>query len=202
MSWLKRSKQDGAARLVGEIVSISNTCAQQAVAGRGSRTQKERDTLWYQVFCEFLFGFLHIASRLAVGMYGQTDRTTRLLAPLGPLVATKHVETHLGHWPAELKRRIEKEFLQNLSDAQKEYATCRTLVGDEPFSRDSVTSLLAFKVAEVVGDPNDVADVLACGALVASAAATANLRRLIEEAAREPEGIKHPSEPPAWEPDA
>jgi hypothetical protein len=185
MSWFKSFKQDGRTRVASEIVSAANDCAKEMLASLTPRIEKEKNQVWYEVLCEFLFCFLHIASRLAVSLFGQTERTTLLLTPLGPLVAEMHVETYLGHWPADLKKRIETEFLQNLSGAQKEYSSRRDLYTEgKPFSGDAVISLLAFKVAEITGDPNNVIDLMLPGHIAATALAKMNLRRLVEEAGK------------------
>ena len=145
------------------------------------RTEKDEHALWYRILCEFLFGFLHITASSAVGLYGKTEKATRLLTPLGPLVESMHVEAYLGHWPANLKKGIEQEFLLHLSDAQKEYAACKSLViEDKPLSREAVMWLLAFKVAECA-DRNDVADAATVFQLAVSAVADMNLRQLIVE---------------------
>lgn len=96
-----------------------------------------------------------------MGLYGATEKTTRVLAPLAPLVASAHVETYLGHLPADRKKKIEKTFLLNLGDAQKSYAACKALlVEGKPHSGEAVTGLLVLKVTRIAGDPDDVADLL------------------------------------------
>jgi len=186
MSWFKSFQQDGTTRVAAAIISTANNCAQEVLATLAPRNEKEKHQLWYEILCEFLFGFLHITSRLAVSLFGQTEKTTLFLRPLGPLVAEMHVETYLGHWPADLKKRIEAEFLQNLSEAQKEYSSCRDLATEgEPFSKDAVISLLAFKVADIAGNPNDVFDLMLPRQIATTAFAKMNLRRLVEEAGKE-----------------
>jgi hypothetical protein len=161
MTWFTRFARDATAKLAGEIVSTANTCARKIVGKLQPRTEKRENTRAYEVFCEFLFGFLHIGSRLAVGLYGATEKTTRILAPLAPLVASSHVETYFGHLPADQKKRIERTFLVNLGEAQKSYAACRALlVEGKPYSKEAVTGLLVLRVTEIAGDPTDVADLL------------------------------------------
>jgi hypothetical protein len=182
MTWLKRFTRDPAAKLLEEIVSVADTCTRRIVAELRPRTEKDENTRAYRVFCEFLFGFLHISSRLAVGTYGATEKTTRILAPLAPLVASAHVEAYFGHLPADQKKNIERAFLVNLGDAQKSYATCKALmVEGKPYSREAVTGLLVLRVTGIAGDPTDVADLLVADDMATIAVAKMNLRQLIEE---------------------
>ena len=137
------------------------------------------------MLCEFLFAFLHVTSRLGVSVFGKTDKTTLLLRPLGPFIAEAHVETYLGHWPADMKKRIEAEFLQNLNQAQKEYSSCGDIVIEgRPFSRDAIIGLLAFKVAEITGNSSDVAGLMLPAQIATNAFAKMNLRRLLEDAGK------------------
>jgi hypothetical protein len=180
MGWAKTFKRNKTDELAEALVSNAHSCTEQIMAGLRPVTKKERDTIWYQVLCEFLFCFLHLTDRLAFSVLG-AEKRSQLLTPLGELVAKLHVETYLGHWPADMKTRIESEFIENLDNAQIEYSSCTELISeDKPFSKDAVISRLAFNVAEITGNPNDIAELVAPTELAVSAVAEMNLRQLIE----------------------
>jgi hypothetical protein len=141
----------------------------------------------YQAFCELLFGLLHITGRIAIGMYGATEKVSRMLTPLAPLVAAAHVESYFGKVPADQREKIEAAFLLGLGNAQKDYAKCKALVIEgKPYSREAVTGLLVSRVIAIAGDPNDLADLLVAESVTTIAVARMNLRQLIKEASPAP----------------
>jgi hypothetical protein len=68
------------------------------------------------------------------------------------------------HLPVEQKKRMQLEFLQNLSVAEADYSECRVLVvkdvKDKPFERDSLFGRLAYNVAQIWGSPSNPAAIM------------------------------------------
>jgi hypothetical protein len=166
--------------LAAAFVDAANQCAKHVLSALAAdQTQKERDEAWFDLVCEFLYCLLHVADRFAFSILGAEGRT-KLIYPLGLLVAGTLTETHLAHWPLELKERIELEFMENLNEAQREYSAGNELLAEtKPLSKNAVLDRAAFNIVGVVGDPDDVANLLYARHMAVTAVTSIDIRGLI-----------------------
>jgi hypothetical protein len=93
--------------------------------------RKDKEVL---VRFEFLYFFMHLACRLTFAAKGDAMRT-RLQNIMGPVLVRTAVEMICGHWPQNLKDRIQSEVYEKLNEAECEYSSYKGLFSEEMFSQ-------------------------------------------------------------------
>jgi hypothetical protein len=80
----------------------------------------------FEIYTEFVFFFLHFTSRQAYGRLPRV-KANSLLQTVGEFVLSSVVDVFMGHWPDDLKKRIQSELYSNLNQSEGEYAQCKEL---------------------------------------------------------------------------
>jgi hypothetical protein len=152
-SWLStfRKPEDSAlASLAHNISKVALAGAEALKADIQASNDKVRIERWFLVFCEFLYFFMHIANRLAYKELGHAKRC-KFQDELYPLLVRPNIEAIVGHWPANLKDGIERDFIEKLGDAEVEYGACKQMLDkDNLFSVDALFSKFASNICELV----------------------------------------------------
>ncbi len=105
----------------------------------------------YLVQFEFLYFFMHMASRVAFGELGH-ERRCKMQDQLIPLIVQPTIESIFGHSPANMKDKMESEFIEKLNNAELEYATCKQLFDRENlFASNALFSKFAAIVCDLLG---------------------------------------------------
>jgi len=92
--------------------------------GKGT---KEFRSKYFPVLFEFMCFFLHLTNRSAFARLGHEKRN-KLYDALVPPTIDAMIETYFGHWPKNLKDGIERDFYNNLNNAEMEYGSCKALL--------------------------------------------------------------------------
>jgi hypothetical protein len=162
MSWLDALKRDHSpgAVLAGSLACIAGKCTDDVFEGRAFASETEKHEARFKAFCEFLQCFIHITDRWIFSAAGAEKREEVMRLTVNSLADTV-AGVHFPHAPEHIKDGIRREFLYNLDVAQCQYSSCTDLlVQDKPLAPEGILNQLAFNVAEVVGQPNDVATLM------------------------------------------
>lgn len=153
-SWLstfRKPEIPPVADLARRIVLASMTGAEALKASIHAENDKDRTQRWFAVLCEFLYFFMHMSNRVAYGELGQGPRC-KIQDQLYPLIVRPTIESVFGHWPPDLKDKMESEFTEKLGNAETKYGECKKLLDREnPFADDALFSKFAGNVCELLG---------------------------------------------------
>jgi hypothetical protein len=160
-SWLntfRKPEVPPVADLANRIVQASLNAAEALKASIHAENDKDHTQRWFLIVCEFLYFFMHMASRFAYGELGH-ERRCKMQDQLYPLIVRPTIESIFGHWPQNLKDGMESEFIEKLGNAEAEYGECKKLLDREnPFAEDALLSKFAGNVCELLGmDKTEVA---------------------------------------------
>ena len=140
------------ADLAQRIVKASLSNAEALKESIHAGDEKDHTLRWFAVVCEFLYFFMHMTNRFAYGELGH-ERRCRVQDQLYPLVIRPTIESIFGHWPVNLKDKMESEFIEKLGNAESEYGECKKLLdSDNPFAEDALFSKFARNVCELLGE--------------------------------------------------
>ena len=141
----------GVRDLARRIVIASLKDAEALKSTIHAKDDKDRTQRWFAVVCEFLYLFMHLASRFAYREFGH-ERRCKIQDQLYPLIIRPTIESIFGHWPQNLKDGMETEFIENLGKAEIEYGECKRLLNrDNPLAKDAIFSTFAGNVCELMG---------------------------------------------------
>jgi hypothetical protein len=153
-SWLstfRKPEVSPVADLARRIVQASMTDAEALKASIHAEADKDHTQRWFAVLCEFLYFFMHMTNRFAYGELGH-ERRCKIQGQLYPLIVRPTIESVFGHWPPDLKDKMESEFIEKLGNAETEYGECKKLLDREnPFADDALFSKFAGNVCELLG---------------------------------------------------
>jgi hypothetical protein len=137
--------------LARHIVQISLSDADALKSSISATADKDHTQRWFAIVCEFLYFFMHLASRFAYRDFGHEKRC-KMQDQLYPLIIRPTIETIFGHWPPNLKDGLETEFIEKLGHAETEYAVCKQLLNrDNPLSENALSSKFAGNVCILLG---------------------------------------------------
>jgi hypothetical protein len=91
------------------------------------KDSKEFQSKYFPILFEFMYFFLHLTNRSAFAQLGHEKRV-KLQGELGRPAIDAMIETYFGHWPKNLKDGIERDFYNNLNNAEMEYGSCKALL--------------------------------------------------------------------------
>lgn len=153
-SWLSTFRQPDVppvGDLARRIVQTSLSDADALKSSISATDDKDRTQRWFAVVCEFLYFFMHLASRFAYRDFGHEKRC-KVQDQLYPLIIRPTIETIFGHWTPKLKDGLEAEFIEKLGHAETEYGVCKQLLDrDNPLSEDALFSKFAGNVCILMG---------------------------------------------------
>lgn len=120
-------------KLSNKIFENSLLCAESLkpnLEEKFGKDNKEFYSKYILVLFEFMYFFLHLTSRSAFSQLGPEKRNklTGELVPLMIADTTRTLQALFGHWPKNLKDRIERDFYNNLNNAEMEYGSCKELL--------------------------------------------------------------------------
>jgi len=146
-----RQEQQPISDLGAAIASAAMRCG-EAMKPHVHFGSEEKNTEQAIYVCfEFLYFFMHMTDRIAYSQLG-SDRRSKLMEALDPLIVGPAIDAFFDHWPEDRKAGMRSEFRRKLNIAQREYSACRGLVSDvNPVTGDSLFSTLARHVAELCG---------------------------------------------------
>ncbi|MGA2831656.1 MAG: hypothetical protein ABSE55_01165 [Terracidiphilus sp.] len=132
MSWFNSSKKNESAlsKLSDKVFEKSLLCAEVLkpdLEKKFGKDSKEFHSKYIPVLLEFMYFFLHLTNRSAFAQLGHEKRNI-LYDELAPLTIDATIETYFGHWPKNLKDGMERDFCDNLSNSEMEYASCKELL--------------------------------------------------------------------------
>ncbi|PKK82324.1 MAG: hypothetical protein CVT49_14180 [candidate division Zixibacteria bacterium HGW-Zixibacteria-1] len=119
-------------------------------------TKEESDNNWVYVLFEFQYLLFHLVSRYAAIHLGPEKRSD-LLEDIAPLVIQPTLNAIFGHWPDDLKTKINSEYYENLAKSEYDYGTCKQVWSDEEVDdmNDVVIYRFAKNVANLMGNPHN-----------------------------------------------
>lgn len=119
-------------------------------------TKEENDNNWVYVLFEFQYLLFHLVSRYAVIHLGPEKRSD-LLEDIASLVTQPTLNAIFGHWPVDIKTKINNEYYENLAKSEYEYGTCKQVWSNEGVDdmNDIVIYHFAKKVASLMGNPHN-----------------------------------------------
>jgi hypothetical protein len=135
-TFFERSKPGGQrnesalSKLGRKVFEKSLLCAESLrpdLEQKFGKDSKEFRSKYFPVLFEFVYFFLHLTSRSAFAQLGHEKRK-KLQDVLGPPAVDAMIETYFGHWPKNLKDGIERDFYNNLNNAEMEYGSCKALL--------------------------------------------------------------------------
>jgi hypothetical protein len=137
---------------LGQDIIVACWNCREAVRPLLERTQEKDKTLALtEATFEFVYFFLHLASRVAYTTLGLAKREL-LTRMLGEQVPQTFLDALFGNWPIQLKDGMRSEFFQNLNNAEQEYSQCHALLPrKDVLSDESLFSTLARNVARHLG---------------------------------------------------
>ncbi len=139
------------ADLAQRIVKASLFNAEALKASIQAEDEKDHTLRWFAVVCEFLYFFMHMTNRFAYGELGH-ERRCKVQDRLYPLIVRPTIESVFGHWPVNLKDKMEGEFIEKLGNAETEYGECKKLLDSgNPFAEDALFSKFARNMCELLG---------------------------------------------------
>ncbi len=121
-----------------KIIELSLLCAESLEKDLEEKYVKDSEEFHSKcisVLLEFIYFFLHVASRSAFMQLGQEKRN-KLLDKLKPLIIDTTVDTLFKHWPKNLQDETRKEIYSNCNNAEIGYGSCEMLFlaeGDTTF---------------------------------------------------------------------
>jgi hypothetical protein len=152
-SWAKTVREPefpAVAGLARQIVEASLKDAEALKAFIDPTDEKDAFVCLYMTVCEFLYFFLHLTNRFAYAELGHEARC-KVQEELYPLIIRPVIESILGDWPADRKKRLQGEFIQSLNNSELEYGECKKLVNsDNPYAGDALFSKFADRVCETI----------------------------------------------------
>ena len=126
-------------------------------------------------FYEFLYFYSHVTLRTAAAKGFTQPQFEKLQSYLGPLLASTAVDSFIGHWPDDFRKRLRSNFYEGLNIAEQEYSQCRRFLSpDDPLNKDTVVGKLAGNIADLWERSFDTVNtlVLQCSALHRNCSAT------------------------------
>jgi hypothetical protein len=139
------------ADLARRIVQFALSDADALKDSIRAKDNKDHTQRWFAVVCEFLYFFMHLTNRFAYRELGHEQRC-KVQDRLYPLIIRPTIESIFGHWPTELKDRIEGDFVEKLGDSEVEYAECKRLLDREnPLAPSALFSKFAGNVCDLLG---------------------------------------------------
>lgn len=102
------------------IVQASTNSRDNAKQWIQAPTERERIEKEVYVFFEFIYFYMHVTVREAVTALS-TEQKQLLLEYLEFLIPPAAVDSCFDHWPADLKEKMVKDFIEKLADAEAEY---------------------------------------------------------------------------------
>jgi len=131
-------------KLSTKVFEKSLLCAESLrpdLEGKFGKDSKEFRLKYIPVLLEFMCFFLHLTNRFAFAQLGHEKRA-KLQEELSPVVIDATINTLFGDWPKNLKDGMERDFYNNLKNAEMEYGGCKALLlkpeDDTPiFERES-----------------------------------------------------------------
>jgi hypothetical protein len=146
------------------------------------KTQEEDEKNWVYVLFEFQYLLLHLVSRFSVIQVGPEKRSD-LLEDIGPLVIEPNIEAIFGHWPDDLKNKIESEYYENLAESEFEYGSCKTVMSDKDVENmnDIVMHRFGKNVARVMGAEHNLGLILDIQHTLIKGIENIHLKKLLEQ---------------------
>lgn len=140
-------------------MAIASAAMQGGQAMRSKITADSEDKANEQfiyVCYEFIYFFMHLTDRIAFQKLG-SERRSKLMNALEPLIVGPAVDAFFDHWPEDMKLKMRGEMRGKMNDAQKGYAECKGMVSEShPITGNSLLSTFARNIAELCGNsPTD-----------------------------------------------
>jgi len=101
----------------------SSNAIKSYLCQRYNENSEEFNLKYIQIIFEFMYFFLHIASRSASRLQSGS-KINALLNSLCSLTIDNAIKRFFDHWPEDLKLGIKRDFLCNLNNAEINYSVC------------------------------------------------------------------------------
>jgi len=183
-----RAKIDAVYGPVGDlgtaIVSAAFNTYQNLAQVFGFRVQGTPSEPQMLTFYEFLYFYSHIMLRTAAAKGFTQPQIEKLQGYLGPLLASTAVDSFIGHWPDDFRKRLRRDFYNGLNIAEQEYSQCRGLLSpDDPLNEDTLVGRLARNIADLWERSSNEPAKVAVATAVLKAFPAMQLDRLIAKVA-------------------
>jgi hypothetical protein len=156
MRWFRKADPEAAGPLVKAVGAAALRCAEAIrgdIAERFAADSEKIATKSLEACHEFLAFFMHHVNRTGVRLLG-SKRYADLQGLIGPIVVHSFVDGLVGHWPADMRQRIESETFEHLNMRELRYSSCTELFLDiqqDPF----------FNADQTLAEPRGVINALA-----------------------------------------
>jgi thioredoxin reductase/Pyruvate/2-oxoacid:ferredoxin oxidoreductase delta subunit len=130
------------ANLAHRIVEASLRDAEALKPSIHAKDDKDQMQRWFLVVRELLYFFMHLTNRFSSKELGHEQRC-KVKDQLFPLIVRPTIDSIFGHWPTDVKDRMEKDLIEKFNDAEGWYLDCA--------QKDALFSKFAEKVCVLLG---------------------------------------------------
>ena len=96
------------------IVQAAENCKLVLKTDLNFEDKKEKDLAEMLVFYEYLYFFIHLTLRLALGKFTETQMK-KMREYMGPVIVGTAIDSYTKHWPEDLKEGMKNEFYDKLN---------------------------------------------------------------------------------------
>jgi hypothetical protein len=165
------------------IIQAAENCKLILKTDLNFENKKDKDLAEMLVFYEYLYFFMHLTLKLAVGKFTETQMK-KLREYMGPLIVGTAIDSYTKQWPEDLKEGIKREFYDKLNKAELEYSECKVILDrDKPFSDNALFTKLAKNITELTGHNNNPVKIVEIILTSIEEYAKMDLNKLVDEAA-------------------
>jgi len=166
------------------IVQAAENCKLVLKTDLNFEDKKEKDLAEMLVFYEYLYFFIHLTLRLALGKFTETQMK-KMREYMGPVIVGTAIDSYTKHWPEDLKEGMKNEFYDKLNQAELEYSMCKVILDrDKPFSDNALFTKLAKNITELTGYNNNPVKIVEKILMSMEEYAKMDLNKLVDEAAQ------------------
>jgi thioredoxin reductase (NADPH) len=130
------------ANLAHRIVEASLRDAEALKPSIHAKDDKDQMQRWFLVVRELLYFFMHLTKRFSDRELGHEQRC-KVRDQLFPLIVRPSIDSIFGHWPTDVKDRMENDLIERFNDAEFLYLDCA--------QKDALFSRFAEKACELLG---------------------------------------------------
>jgi hypothetical protein len=136
-------------RALGELGEVIVSGAYAMTESFRTESSHENDATMrdrgFEALLELQWFLLFLVSYSAHRIAGSEKRGA-LCNDLAPLIVDSTIESLLGHWPEDYKKRIKSEYYEDLQSAEQEYGTCESILPKDGVNLAYVASWRCAKI--------------------------------------------------------
>jgi len=156
-----KKKNDLYKQLGLAVIKASYNCFEEIKQFINVKNDKDRQELEVYLFYEFVYFFMHMINRTAFTKLS-SHGIEEIHSILGPTIVETAIDTFFNHWPEEYKSKMKSEFYDKINITEIEYSKAKEIFSKKkPFTSDSLFSILARNVSELINETTNPATMTA-----------------------------------------